>query len=57
MYPSPSPYTVFVTFIFLLRLTLIQEGQLVAQHGSHEAVVFNLVPAGGISQAELMKVS
>jgi hypothetical protein len=29
----------------------------VAQHGSHEAVVFNLVPAGGISQAELMKVS
>lgn len=32
------------------------EGQFVIEHGSHEACVFNAIPAGGISQAELMKV-
>ena len=36
---------------------IFQEGQLVAKNGSHEAVVFHLVPPGGIAQAELMKVS
>jgi hypothetical protein len=41
----------------LLPFFLIQEGQLVAEKGSHEAVVYNLVPPGGIAQAELMKVS
>jgi PheRS DNA binding domain 3 len=29
---------------------------MVAEKGSHEAVVYNLVPPGGIAQAELMKV-
>lgn len=33
------------------------EGQFVIEHGSHEACVYNAIPAGGISQAELMKVS
>lgn len=36
---------------------LTEEGQQVAQNGSHEAVVFNLVPSGGIAQAELMKAA
>jgi len=36
--------------------SLFKEGQLVAKNGSHEAVVFHLVPPGGIAQAELMKV-
>ncbi|RLU25312.1 hypothetical protein DMN91_001468 [Ooceraea biroi] len=31
------------------------EGQYIIEHGSHEAAVYNAVPAGGISQAELMK--
>lgn len=35
---------------------LTEEGQQVLEHGSHEAAVFNAVPAEGISQAELMKV-
>ena len=29
---------------------------MVAKDGSHEAIVFNLVPTAGIPQAELMKV-
>ena len=29
---------------------------MVAKDGSHEAIVFNLVPTAGILQAELMKV-
>jgi phenylalanyl-tRNA synthetase alpha chain len=33
------------------------EGQFVIEHGSHEACVFNAIPAAGISQPELMKVS
>lgn len=33
------------------------EGQFVIEHGSHEACVFNAIPAGGIAQPELMKVS
>ena len=36
--------------------SLTAEGQQVLEHGSHEAAVFNAVPEGGISQAELMKV-
>ena len=30
---------------------------MVAKDGSHEAIVFNLVPTAGIPQAELMKVT
>lgn len=37
--------------------SLTDEGQQVLQNGSHEAGVFNAVPAEGISQADLMKVS
>lgn len=34
------------------------EGQFVIEHGSHEASVYNAIPAtGGVIQAELMKVS
>lgn len=34
------------------------EGQYVIENGSHEACVYNAIPAeGGISQPELMKVS
>lgn len=36
---------------------LSEEGKLVAENGSHEAIVYYSVPAGGISQTELMKVS
>lgn len=36
--------------------TLTEEGQQVLTHGSHEAAVYNAVPADGITQAELMKV-
>lgn len=32
------------------------EGRQVIEHGSHEANIFNAIPADGISQAELMKV-
>lgn len=40
----------------LKRLDLTDEGKAVAEHGSHEALVFNAVPAeGGISQADIMK--
>lgn len=35
---------------------LTEEGQLVLDNGSHEAAVFNAVPAEGIPQADLMKV-
>lgn len=35
---------------------LTAEGQSVVEHGSHEAVVFNAIPADGIAQADLMKV-
>jgi phenylalanyl-tRNA synthetase alpha chain len=33
------------------------EGRYVIEHGSHEACVYYAVPAEGISQADLMKVS
>lgn len=36
---------------------LTGEGKLVAENGSHEAFVYNSVPAEGIPQADLMKVS
>lgn len=36
--------------------TLTEEGQQVLTQGSHEAAVYNAVPADGITQAELMKV-
>lgn len=34
---------------------LTEEGQLVAEKGSHEAVLYHSVPDGGIAQAEIMK--
>ncbi|XP_048000082.1 phenylalanine--tRNA ligase alpha subunit [Leguminivora glycinivorella] len=36
---------------------LTEEGKLVADKGSHEAVLYKSVPENGISQAELMKTS
>lgn len=36
---------------------LTEEGKTVLANGSHEAFVFNAVPADGIAQADLMKVS
>lgn len=39
------------------RWQLTKEGETVVERGSHEAVVFNLVPSQGIVQAELMKAS
>lgn len=36
---------------------LTGEGKSVLQNGSHEACVFNSVPAEGIAQADLMKVN
>ncbi|XP_023335053.1 phenylalanine--tRNA ligase alpha subunit isoform X2 [Eurytemora carolleeae] len=36
---------------------LTQEGEMVAKDGSHEAIVFYLVPTAGIPQAELMKAA
>lgn len=38
------------------RWELTEEGQLVADKGSHEAVLYRSVPDTGIPQAELMKV-
>lgn len=35
---------------------LTDEGKYVVEHGSHEAAVWNAVPAEGIAQVELMKV-
>lgn len=35
---------------------LTEEGKSVMQNGSHEACVYNAVPADGIAQADLMKV-
>lgn len=35
---------------------LTGEGKSVLENGSHEACVFNAVPASGIAQADLMKV-
>ena len=35
---------------------LTDEGKLVKENGSHEAIVFYSIPSEGISQAELMKV-
>lgn len=35
---------------------LTDEGKLVLANGSHEACVFNAVPAEGIAQADLIKV-
>lgn len=32
------------------------EGQYVIENGSHEAFIFNAIPASGISQPDLMKV-
>lgn len=37
------------------RLDLTDEGKSVVKNGSHEALVFNAVPASGIPQAEIMK--
>ncbi|XP_015512836.2 phenylalanine--tRNA ligase alpha subunit isoform X1 [Neodiprion lecontei] len=34
---------------------LTQEGQQVAENGSHEAAVFKAVPDGGVAQTEIMK--
>ncbi|KAM3959937.1 phenylalanine--tRNA ligase alpha subunit [Aphomia sociella] len=36
---------------------LTEEGLLVADKGSHEAVLFNSIPNTGITQAELMKIT
>lgn len=36
---------------------LTEEGQLVADKGSHEAVLYRSIPDAGISQAEVMKVN
>lgn len=36
---------------------LTEEGKSVLVNGSHEACVFNAVPADGIPQADLMKVN
>lgn len=36
-------------------LEVTEEGQLTVTNGSHEAVLYNAVPADGLSQAELMK--
>lgn len=33
------------------------EGQHIIENGSHEAVVYNIIPDRGISQADLMKSS
>jgi len=41
----------------LKRWQLTKEGEVVAEKGSHEAVVFNLVPPQGVVQADLMKAS
>lgn len=38
------------------RWELTEEGQQVADNGSHEAIVYRSIPDSGISQAELMKV-
>ena len=38
------------------KFELTKEGLLVADRGSHEAVVFSKIPADGISQPELMKL-
>lgn len=38
-------------------LELTEEGRFVLDNGSHEASVYNAVPAEGIPQAELMKLS
>lgn len=38
-------------------LELTKEGKEVIANGSHEAVVFNAIPAEGIAQPDLMKVS
>lgn len=35
---------------------LTEEGKLVAEKGSHEAVLYRSIPDAGISQAEVMKV-
>lgn len=35
---------------------LTEEGRFVVENGSHEAVVFEAVPAAGIAQADLLKV-
>ena len=49
---DPDPKLIITDYCYA------QEGELVAKNGSHEAVVFHLVPSdGSIPQAELMKVS
>lgn len=35
---------------------LTEEGKLVAENGSHEAVLYRSIPENGMSQAEVMKV-
>lgn len=37
-------------------LELSQEGKEVAEHGSHEAKIYNAIPEDGIPQSELMKL-
>ncbi|KAJ0178008.1 hypothetical protein K1T71_006881 [Dendrolimus kikuchii] len=39
-----------------IKWELTGEGQLVADKGSHEVVLYNNVPAEGIAQAEIMKI-
>lgn len=36
---------------------LTEEGNLVAENGSHEAVLYRSIPDNGISQPEVMKVT
>lgn len=38
------------------KLGLTEEGQLVADKGSHEAVLYRSIPDAGMPQAEVMKV-
>lgn len=40
-----------------IRWELTEEGRLVAEKGSHEAVLYRSIPDAGIAQAEVMKVS
>ena len=38
------------------RWELTEEGKQVAENGSHEALVYNAIPAEGITQSELMVI-
>lgn len=39
-----------------IKWELTGEGEIVADKGSHEAVLYNNVPVDGIAQTEIMKV-